>query len=66
LENQAKHHYRAAGRNLSRFAADLLRLQDGQAHRTRGLSSFGPYAEHIFDGLSAATPRRSASRAPLC
>jgi hypothetical protein len=44
LENQAKRHYRAAGRNLARFAADLRRLQDGEAHVTRGFSSFGAYA----------------------
>jgi len=29
LETQAEHHYRAAGRNLARFPADLRRLQDG-------------------------------------
>jgi hypothetical protein len=58
LENQAKRHYRAAGRNLARFAADLRRLQDGQAHLTRGFSSFGAYAEHIFDGLSAANAKK--------
>jgi hypothetical protein len=58
LENQAKRHYKAAGRNLARFAADLRRLQDGQAHLTRGFSSFGSYAEHIFDGLSAANAKK--------
>ena len=35
LETQAKRHYRAAGRNLARFAADLRRLQDGEAHLSR-------------------------------
>jgi hypothetical protein len=44
LETQAKRHYRAAGRNLARFAVDLRRLQDGEAHLTRGFSSFGAYA----------------------
>jgi len=58
LENQAKRHYRAAGRNLARFAADLRRLQDGEAHLTRGFSSFGSYAEHTFDGLSAANAKK--------
>jgi hypothetical protein len=58
LETQAKRHYRAAGRNLARFAADLRRLQDGEAHLTRGFSSFGAYAEHIFDGLSAANAKK--------
>lgn len=58
LENQAKRHYRAAGRNLARFAADLRRLQDGEAHLTRGFSSFGAYAEHTFDGLSAANAKK--------
>ena len=58
LENQAKRHFRAAGRNLARFAVDLRRLQDGQAHLTRGFSSFGVYAEHIFDGLSAANAKK--------
>jgi hypothetical protein len=38
LENQAKRHYRAAGRNLARFAADLRRLQDGEAHPTVALT----------------------------
>src|SRR3954453_12506595 len=58
LENQAKRHYRAAGRNLARFATDLRRLQDGEAHLTRGFSSFGAYAEHTFDGLSAANAKK--------
>jgi hypothetical protein len=58
LENQAKRHYRAAGRNLARFAADLRRLQDGEAHLTRGFSSFGAYAERTFDGLSAANAKK--------
>lgn len=58
LENQAKRHFRAAGRNLARFAVDLRRLQDGQAHLTRGFSSFGVYAEHTFDGLSAANAKK--------
>jgi hypothetical protein len=58
LENQAKRHYRTAGRNLARFAADLRRLQDGEAHLTRGFSSFGAYAEHTFDGLSAANAKK--------
>jgi hypothetical protein len=58
LENQAKRHFRAAGRNLARFAADLRRLQDGEAHLTRGFSSFGAYAEHVFDGLSAANAKK--------
>jgi hypothetical protein len=58
LENQAKRHYRAAGRNLARFAADLRRLQDGEAHLTRGYASFGAYAEHTFDGLSAANAKK--------
>jgi hypothetical protein len=49
---------RAAGRNLARFAADLRRLQDGEAHLTRGFSSFGAYAEHLFDGLSAANAKK--------
>jgi hypothetical protein len=58
LETQAKRHYRAAGRNLARFAADLRRLQDGEAHLTRGFNSFGAYAEHTFDGLSAANAKK--------
>jgi hypothetical protein len=58
LETQAKRHYRAAGRNLARFAADIRRLQDGEAHLTRGFSSFGAYAEHTFDGLSAANAKK--------
>src|SRR3954451_15746806 len=66
LENQAKRHYRAAGRNLARFAADLRRLQDGEAHLTRGFSSFGAYAEHTFDGLSAANAKKISDRAPSC
>jgi hypothetical protein len=62
LENQAKRHYRAAGRNLARFAADLRRLQDGEAHLTRGFSSFGAYAEHTFDGLSAANAKKISAQ----
>src|SRR3954447_25626103 len=58
LETQAKRHYRAAGKNLARFAADLRRLQDGEAHLTRGFSSFGAYAERTFDGLSAANAKK--------
>jgi hypothetical protein len=58
LENQAKRHYRAAGRNIARFAADLRRLQDGEAHLTRGFSSFGVYAEYTFDGLSASNAKK--------
>src|ERR1700712_1880746 len=58
LETQAKRHYKAAGRNLARFAADLRRLQDGEAHLTRGFPSFGAYAEHTFDGLSAANAKK--------
>jgi hypothetical protein len=58
LETQAKRHYRAAERNLARFAADLRRLQDGEAHLTRGFSSFGAYAEHTFHGLSAANAKK--------
>src|SRR3954447_22039026 len=58
LETQAKRHYRAAGKNLARFAADLRRLQDGEAHLTRGFASFGAYAEHTFDGLSAANAKK--------
>src|SRR6195952_5569378 len=58
LEPQANPHYRPAGRNLARFAADLRRLQDGEAHLTRGFSSFGAYAEHTFDGLSAANAKK--------
>jgi hypothetical protein len=58
LETQAKRHYKAAGRNLAKFAADLRRLQDGEAHLTRGFSSFGAYAEHTFDGLSAANAKK--------
>jgi len=58
LETQAKRHYRAAGRNLAKFAADLRRLQDGEAHLTRGFSSFGAYAEHTFDGLSATNAKK--------
>jgi hypothetical protein len=60
LENQAKRHYRAAGRNLAKFAADLRRLQDGQAHLTRGFSSFGAYAEHTFDQEDQHPRRRPA------
>jgi hypothetical protein len=45
LENQAKRHYGPPGRNLARFAADLRRLQAGEAHLTREFGSFGAYAE---------------------
>src|SRR3954447_6357116 len=65
LENQAKRHYRASGRNLARFAADLRRLQDGEAHLTRGFSSFRAYAEHTFDGLSAANAKKISVQGAL-
>jgi hypothetical protein len=58
LETQAKRHYRAAGRNLAKFAADLRRLQNGEARLTRGFSSFGAYVEHTFGGLSAANAKK--------
>src|ERR1700712_1546555 len=58
LEPQANPHYRPAGRTPARFAPDLRRLQDGEAHLTRGFSSFGAYAEHTFDGLSAANAKK--------
>jgi hypothetical protein len=62
LENQAKRHYRAAGRNIARFAADLRQLQDGEAHLTRGFSSFGAYAEHTFDGLTTANAKKISTQ----
>jgi hypothetical protein len=65
FETQAKRHYRAAGRNLARFAADLRRLQDGEAHLTRGFSSFGAYAEHTFDGLSGANAKKISVQGAL-
>jgi hypothetical protein len=43
---------------LPRFAADLRQLQHGEAPLTRGVSSFGAYAEHTFDGLSAANAKK--------
>ena len=33
-------------------------MQDGEAHLPRGFSSFGAYAEHTFDGLTAANAKK--------
>lgn len=58
VETQAKRHWRTATRSVCQFAADLRRLQDGQAHLVRGFENFGTYAEHTFDGLSAAAAKQ--------
>jgi hypothetical protein len=58
LETLAKRHYRTANRNAVLFAAELRRLQDGEAHRVRGFDQFGDYVEHTFDGLSATAARQ--------
>lgn len=58
LEGQAKRHWRTATRGAIQFAAELRRLQDGQAHLVRGYDNFGTYAEQTFDGLTAATAKQ--------
>jgi len=58
LEGQAKRHWRTATRNAIQFAAELRRLQDGQAHLVRGYHNFGTYAQQTFDGLTAATAKQ--------
>jgi hypothetical protein len=58
LEGQAKRHWRTATRNAIQFAAELRRLQDGQAHLVRGYDNFGTYAQQTFDGLTAATAKQ--------
>jgi hypothetical protein len=54
LETQAKRHWRTFNRSGQQFAAELRRLQDGEAHIVRGFDQFGDYAEYTFDGLTAA------------
>jgi hypothetical protein len=56
LETQAKRHYRAAGRNLARFAADLRRLQDGEAHLTRWHPCAAPTPHAACPPQTAAAP----------
>ena len=58
LEGQAKRHWRTATRNAIQFAAELRRLQDGQAHLVRGYDNFGTYAQQTFDGLTAAAAKQ--------
>ena len=58
LEGQAKRHWRTATRNAVQFAAELRRLQDGQAHLVRGYDNFGTYAQQTFDGLTAAAAKQ--------
>jgi hypothetical protein len=58
LEGQAKRHWRTASRNAIQFAAELRRLQDGQAHLVRGYDNFGTYAQQTFDGLSAPAAKQ--------
>lgn len=58
LTNQAKRHWRTAARNATQFAAELRRLQDGQAHFEYGFDNFGAFAEHTFDGLTAASAKQ--------
>jgi hypothetical protein len=53
LERHATKLYETGQRTVVQFAADLYRLQEGQAHLLRGFTNFGEYAESRFEGLRA-------------
>lgn len=55
IERRALTLYGDAQRTTVQFAAELRRLQDGQAHLARGYPNFGTYVERTFDGISAAS-----------
>lgn len=52
-ERKATKLYETGQRTVVQFAAELARLQDGQAHLLRGFTDFGEYAADRFEGLSA-------------
>jgi hypothetical protein len=54
IEAEAVKHYQLGQRYAMLFAAELRRLQRGSAHLLRGYSSFGPYAESVFEGMTAS------------
>src|ERR1700730_8346179 len=51
LERHATRLYQTGQRTVVQFAADLYRLQEGQAHLVRGYTDFGEYCESRFEGL---------------
>lgn len=53
VERKAISLYVQAQKTSVQFAAELYRLQEGQAHLTRGFSNFGTYAENTFEGVSS-------------
>ena len=54
IERQAQAHYSHAQRSVVLFAADLAKLQEGNAHRVRGYTQFGEYIERTFEGVSSS------------
>ena len=58
LEKQAQQHYSRAQIGVILFAADLARLQNGNAHKVRGYGQFGKYCEAVFDGLTASNAQQ--------
>lgn len=54
IEKKAVAHFSRAQKSVVLFAADLARLQEGQAHRIRGYSQFGEYVEHVFEGVTSS------------
>lgn len=58
LEKIAQQHYSRAQIGVVLFAADLARLQRGNAHKVRGYGQFGKYVEAVFEGVSASNAQQ--------
>lgn len=54
IEKRAVAHFSRAQKSVVLFAADLARLQEGQAHNVRGYSQFGEYVESVFEGITSS------------
>jgi hypothetical protein len=60
LERHATRLYDTGQRTVVQFAADLYRLQEGQAHLLRGFTNFGEYASTRFEGLGSVNAMQIA------
>jgi hypothetical protein len=60
LERHATKLYETGQRTVVQFAADLYKLQEGQAHILRGFTNFGEYASTRFEGLGAVNAMQIA------
>jgi len=58
IESKAVNLYGQAQRTSLQFAAELRKLQDGQAHIARGYSNFGLYVERTFEGIGAGNAQQ--------